>query len=79
MKYEVLSKSSYIKIKNLQISKYSQFEYSIDKLIHGKRAQSIYIKKILNNLFSIKSKNRINNFYKRINSSEIYSKDWWRI
>ena len=79
MKYEVLSKSSYIKIKNLQISKYSQFEYSIDKLIHGKRAQSIYIKKIFNNLFSIKSKNRINNFYKRINSSEIYSKDWWRI
>ena len=53
MKYEVLNKSSYIKIKNLQISKYSQFEYSIDKLIHGKRAQSIYLKKILNNLFSI--------------------------
>ena len=79
MKYEVLSKSSYIKIKNLQISKYSQFEYSIDKLIHGKRAQSIYFIKILNNLFSIKSKNRINNFYKRIHSSEIYSKDWWRI
>ena len=79
MKYEVLNKSSYIKIENSQISKYSQFEYSIDKLIHGKRAQSIYIKKILNNLFSIKSKNRINNFYKRINSSEIYSKDWWRI
>ena len=79
MKYEVLSKSSYIKIKNLQISKYSQFEYSIDKLIHGKRAQSIYIKKILNNLLSIKNKNTTNNFYKRIHSSEIYSKDWWRI
>ena len=54
MKYEVLNKSSYIKIRNSQISKYSQFEYSIDKLIHGKRAQSIYIKKILNNLLSIK-------------------------
>ena len=79
MKYEVLNNSSYIKIKNLQISKYSQFEYSIDKLIHGKRAQSIYIKKILNNLFSIKNKNTTNNFYKRIHSSEVYSKDWWRI
>ena len=79
MKYEVLSKSSYIKIKNLQISKSLQFEYSIDKLIHGKRAQSIYIKKLINNLFSIKNKNRANNFYKRIHSSEIYSKDWWRI
>ena len=79
MKYEVLNKSSYIKIRNSQISKYSQFEYSIDKLIHGKRAQSIYIKKLLNNLFSIKNKSRANNFYKRIHSSEIYSKDWWRI
>ena len=79
MKYEVLNKSSYIKIKNSQISKYSQFEYSIDKLIHGKKAQSIYIKKILNNLFSIKNKNRSNSFYKRIHSSELYSKDWWRI
>ena len=79
MKYEVLNKSSYIKIINLQISKNLQFEYSIDKLIHGKRAQSIYIKKLLNNLFSIKNKNRPNNFYKRIHSSEIYSKDWWRI
>ena len=79
MKYEVLNKSSYIKIKNLQISKTLQFEYSIDKLIHGKRAQSIYIKKLLNNLFSIKNKNRPNNFYKRTHSSEIYSKDWWRI
>tara|TARA_Y100000746_G_scaffold168688_1_gene146038 strand:- start:270 stop:509 length:240 start_codon:yes stop_codon:yes gene_type:complete len=79
MKYEVLNKSSYIKIKNLQISKSLQFEYSIDKLIHGKRAQSIYIKKLINNLFSIKNKNRANNFYKRIHSSEIYSKDWWRI
>tara|TARA_B100000214_G_C23943130_1_gene616684 strand:- start:26 stop:265 length:240 start_codon:yes stop_codon:yes gene_type:complete len=79
MKYEVLNKSSYTKIRNSQISKYSQFEYSIDKLIHGKRAQSIYIKKILNNLFSIKNKNTTNNFYKRINSSEVYSKDWWRI
>ena len=79
MKYEVLNKSSYIKIKNLQISKSLQFEYSIDKLIHGKRAQSIYIKKLINNLFSTKNKNRANNFYKRIHSSEIYSKDWWRI
>ena len=79
MKYEVLNKSSYIKIINLQISKNLQFEYSIDKLIHGKRAQSIYIKKLINNLFSIKNKNRANNFYKRIHSSEIYSKDWWRI
>ena len=79
MKYEVLNKSSYIKIKNLQISKYSQFEYSIDKLIFGKRAQNIYFKKVLNNLFSIKSKKRTNNFYKRIHSSEIYSKDWWKI
>ena len=79
MKYEVLNKSSYTKIRNSQISKYSQFEYSIDKLINGKRAQSIYIKKILNNLFSIKNKNTTNNFYKRINSSEVYSKDWWRI
>ena len=76
MKYEILNKSSYIKIKNSQISKYSQFGYSIDKLIYGKRAQSIYIKKMLNNLFSIKSKNSTNNFYKRIYSSEIYSKDW---
>ena len=79
MKYEVLNKSSYIKIINLQISKNLQFEYSIDKLIHGKRAQSIYIRKLLNNLFGIKNKNRANNFYKRIHSSEIYSKDWWRI
>ena len=79
MKYEVLNKSSYIKIKNSQISKYSEFEYSIDKLIHGKIAQSIYIIKILNNFLSIKSKNRTNNFYKRIYSSEIYSKDWWKI
>ena len=79
MKYEVLNKSSYIKIRNSQISKYSQFEYSIDKIIHGKRAQSIYIKKILNNLLSIKNKNTTNNFYKRIHSSEVYSKDWWRI
>ena len=79
MKYEVLNNSSYIKIKNLQISKYSQFEYSIDKLIQVKRAQSIYIKKILNNLLSIKNKNTTNNFYKRIHSSEVYSKDWWRI
>lgn len=79
MKYEVLNKSSYTKIRNSQISKYSQFEYSIDKLIQGKRAQSIYIKKILNNLFSIKNKNTTNNFYKRIYSSEVYSKDWWRI
>ena len=79
MKYEVLNKSSYIKIRNSQISKYSQFEYSIDKLYHCKRAQSIYIKKILNNLLSIKNKNITNNFYKRIHSSEVYSKDWWRI
>ena len=79
MKYEVLNKSSYTKIRNSQISKYSQFEYSIDKLIQGKRAQSIYIKKILNNLFSINNKNTTNNFYKRIHSSEVYSKDWWRI
>ena len=79
MKYEVLNKSSYVIIKNSQISKHSQFEYSIDKLIHGKRAQSTYIIKILNNLLRIKSKNRTNNFYKRVHSSEIYSKDWWRI
>ena len=79
MKYEVLNRSSTIKIKNLQISKSLQFEYSIDKLIHGKRAQSIYIKKLINNLFSTKNKNRANNFYKRIHSFEIYSKDWWRI
>ena len=79
MKYEVLNKFSYIKIRNSQISKYSQFQYSIDKLIHGKRAQSVYIKKILNNLLSIKNINTTNTFYKRIYSSELYSKDWWRI
>ena len=79
MKYEVLNKSSYIKINNLQISKYTKFEYSIEKLNLGKRAQSKYIRRIINFLINNKSKNGKNIFYKNSNSSNIYSKEWWLI
>ena len=79
MKYEVLNKSSYIKINNLQISKYTKFEYSIEKLSLGKRAQSKYIIRIISFLINNKSKKRKNIFYNNSNSSEIYSKEWWLI
>mgnify|MGYP000849780356 FL=1 len=79
MKYEFLNKSSFIKINNLQISKYKKFEYSIEKLNLGKRAQSIYIRRIVSFLINYKPKNKKNIFYKNSNSSEIYSKEWWLI
>ena len=79
MKYELLKKSSFIKINNLQISKYTKFEYSIEKLSLGKRAQSKYIRRVINFLINNKSKNGKNIFYKNINTSEIYSKEWWLI
>ena len=79
MKYEFLNKSSFIKINNLQISKYTKFEYSIEKLSLGKRAQSKYIRRVINFLINNKSKNGKNIFYKNINTSEIYSKEWWSI
>ena len=56
MKYELLNKSSFIKINNSQISKYTKFEYSIEKLIYGKRIQGVYIRKyykLFINFFSI--------------------------
>tara|TARA_E500000331_G_scaffold141328_1_gene138022 strand:- start:2929 stop:3168 length:240 start_codon:yes stop_codon:yes gene_type:complete len=79
MKYEFLNKSSFIKINNLQISKYKKFEYSIEKLSLGKRAQSKYIRRIISSLINYKTKNKNNIFYNNINSSEIYSKEWWLI
>ena len=79
MKYELLKKSSIIKINNLQTSKYTKFEYSIEKLSLGKRAQSKYISRVINFLINNKSKNGKNIFYKNSNSSEIYSKEWWLI
>ena len=79
MKYEFLNKSSFIKINNLQISKYKKFEYSIEKLSLGKRAQSKYIRRIISFLINYKPKNKNNIFYNNINSSEIYSKEWWLI
>ena len=79
MKYELLNKSSFIKINNLQISKYTKFEYSIEKLSLGKRAQSKYIIRIISFLINYKSKKRKNIFYNNSNSSEIYSKEWWLI
>ena len=79
MKYEFLNKSSFIKINNLQISKYKKFEYSIEKLSLGKRAQSKYIRRIISSLINYKPKNKNNIFYNNINSSEIYSKEWWLI
>ena len=79
MKYEFLNKSSFIKINNLQISKYKKFEYSIEKLNLGKRAQGKYIRRIISFLINYKSKNEKNIFYNNINSSEIYSKEWWII
>tara|TARA_B110000003_G_scaffold233250_1_gene236444 strand:+ start:173 stop:412 length:240 start_codon:yes stop_codon:yes gene_type:complete len=79
MKYEVLNKSSYIKINNLQISKYTKFEYSIEKLNLGKRAQSKYIRNVISIIINYKSKNGKNIFYNNSNSSEIYSKAWWLI
>jgi len=79
MKYELLNKYSFIKINNLQISKYTKFEYSIEKLSPGKRAQSKYIIRIINFLINNKSKNGKNIFYNNSNSSEIYSKEWWLI
>ena len=79
MKYELLNKSSFIKINNSQISKYTKFEYSIEKLSLGKRAQSKYIIRIISFLINNKSKNGKNIFYNNNNSSEIYSKEWWLI
>ena len=79
MKYEVLNKSSFIKINNLQISKYTKFEYAIEKIDLGKRSQSKYIKNIISFLINKKSKNGKNVFYNNSNSSEIYSKGWWLI
>ena len=79
MKYELLNKSSFLKINNLQISKYKKFEYSIEKLSLGKRAQSKYIIRIISFLINNKSKKRKNIFYNNSNSSEIYSKEWWLI
>ena len=79
MKYEFLNKFSYIKVNNLQISKYKKFEYSIEKLSLGKRAQSKYIRRIISSLINYKPKNKNNIFYNNINSSEIYSKEWWLI
>ena len=79
MKYEFLNKFSYIKVNNLQISKYKKFEYSIEKLNLGKRAQGKYIRRIISFLINYKSKNEKNIFYNNINSSEIYSKEWWII
>ncbi|MDG2000727.1 MAG: hypothetical protein P8J46_02975 [Alphaproteobacteria bacterium] len=79
MKYELLNKSSFIKINNSQISKYTKFEYSIEKLSLGKRAQSKYIIRIISFLINNKSKKRKNIFYNNSNSSEIYSKEWWLI
>ena len=79
MKYEFLNKFSYIKVNNLQISKYKKFEYSIEKLNLGKRAQSKYIRRIISSLINYKPKNKNNIFYNNINSSEIYSKEWWLI
>ena len=79
MKYELLNKSSFIKINNSQISKYTKFEYSIEKLSLGKRAQSKYIIRIISFLINYKSKKRKNIFYNNSNFSEIYSKEWWLI
>ena len=79
MKYDLLKKSSFEKIKNSQISKYTKFEYSIEKLSLGKRAQSKYIIRIISFLINNKSKKRKNIFYNNSNSSEIYSKEWWLI
>ena len=79
MKYELLNKSSFLKINNLQISKYKKFEYSIEKLSLGKRAQSKYIIRIISFLINNKSKKRKNIFYNNSNSSETYSKEWWLI
>ena len=79
MKYELLNKSSFIKINNSQISKYTKFEYSIEKLSFGKRAQSKYIIRIISFLINNKSKKRKNIFYNNSNSSETYSKEWWLI
>ena len=76
MKYEVLKKSSFIKVKSSQITKYQKYEYFIEKTRNGKVAQSKYLTSLfqlfLNN---IKVKNRINIFYKNNNSAEKYSKD----
>lgn len=80
MKYEVLKKSSFIKINNSQISKIEKFEYSIEKTIYGKRLQSKYFKSFINFLINnLKIKNKNNVFYKNNYSSEKYSKDWWLI
>ncbi|PPR17077.1 MAG: hypothetical protein CFH33_00229 [Alphaproteobacteria bacterium MarineAlpha9_Bin3] len=80
MKYEVLKRSSFIKINNSQISKITKFEYSIEKINYGKRIQSKYFRSFCNSLFDkIKIKNRANIFYKNSNSYEKYSKDWWLI
>ena len=79
MKYEFLNKSSFNKINNLQISKFKKFEYSIEKLNLGKRAQSKYIRRIISFLINYKPKNKKNIFYNNSNSSEIYSKEWWLI
>lgn len=80
MKYEVLKKSSFIKINNSQISKIEKFEYSIEKIIYGKRLQSKYFKSFINFLIdNLKLKNKNNVFYKNNYSSEKYSKDWWLI
>lgn len=80
MKYEALKKSSFIKINNLQISKVNNFEYSIEKIIYGKKIQSKYIRSFFSSLFNkVKVKNRINIFYKNSNTPEKYSKNWWLI
>jgi len=80
MKYEALKKSSFIKINNSQISKIVKFEYSIEKMIYGKRIQGKYLRSFFISLFDkVRIKSSTNIFYKNSNSYEKYAKDWWLI
>jgi hypothetical protein len=61
MKYDLLKKSSFEKIKNSQISKYTKFEYSIEKLTNGKKIQGNHIRKYFKIFIKIFSINIIPN------------------
>ena len=86
MRYEALKPISLENIKIENKSHISEYQYSIEKIHHGKYHQGKYIiktlQKILNYLTKIKQSLNLkdnNHLYKNNRENEIYSKFWWNI
>jgi hypothetical protein len=61
MKYESFKESSFIKIKNTNLSNFIKYEYSIDQSNIGKKIQGAYIRKYFKLFIKLLSKNNIPN------------------